>query len=152
MTLMAAKHSPRERLSACAPSPPRAGAFVTCREPGRRPSSSHLARVDRGRHPAYVRHHIDLDSSQGWRAQMPVSDSPVLDAGFDWFAVEAIRDPQKYDGLIPEAGPVVYSPQYDVWATGRHAQIELMMRDWLTFSSTKPPFHEIGHPMLLLRH
>ncbi len=30
-------------------------------------------------------------------------------------------------------GPLVYSPQYDVWATGRHAQIELMMRDWKAF-------------------
>ena len=48
---------------------------------------------------------------------MPVSDSPVLDADFDWFSVEAIRDPQKYDGYIRDAGPVVYSPQYDVWAT-----------------------------------
>lgn len=28
--------------------------------------------------------------------------------------------------LIREAAPVAYSPRYDVWATGRHAQIELM--------------------------
>jgi 4-methoxybenzoate monooxygenase (O-demethylating) len=81
---------------------------------------------------------------------MPVSESPVLDANFDWFSVEAIRDPQKYDGYIRDAGPVVYSPEYDVWATGRHAQIELMMRDWRTFSSTRPPFEEIGQPMILL--
>jgi len=80
---------------------------------------------------------------------MPVTDSSV-DAGFDWFSPEVCRDPQFYDGLIREAGPVVYSPQYDVWATGRHAQIELMMRDWKTFSSTRPPFEEIGQPMILL--
>ena len=67
---------------------------------------------------------------------MTASDS-VVDTGFDWFSPEVIRDPQKYDGMIREAGPVVYSPQYDVWATGRHAQIELMMRDWKAFSSTR---------------
>src|SRR5215472_18784362 len=86
---------------------------------------------------------------EGWRAPMPAIDSAV-DTGFDWFSPEVIRDPQKYDGMIREAGPVVYSPQYDVWATGRHAQIEVMMRDWKAFSSTEPPFEEIGQPMILL--
>ena len=80
---------------------------------------------------------------------MPATDSAVA-ADFDWFSPEVIRDPQKYDGMIREAGAVVYSPQYDVWATGRHAQIELMMRDWRTFSSTRPAFEEIGQPMILL--
>jgi len=80
---------------------------------------------------------------------MPATDS-VTDASFDWFSPEVCRDPQLYDGLIREAGPVVYSPQYDVWATGRHAQIELMMRDWRAFSSTRPAFEEIGQPMILL--
>ena len=78
---------------------------------------------------------------------MPVTDSSV---DFDWFSPEVCRDPQLYDGLIREAAPVVYSPRYDVWATGRHAQIELMMRDWKTFSSTRPAFEEIGQPMILL--
>ena len=60
---------------------------------------------------------------------MPVTESSV---DFDWFSPEACRDPQFHDGLIRAAAPVAYSPQYDVWATGRHAQIELMMRDWWT--------------------
>ena len=80
---------------------------------------------------------------------MPATDS-VTEADFDWFSPEACRDPQHYDAMIREAGPVVYSQQYGVWATGRHAQIEMMMRDWRTFSSTKPPFEEIGQPMILL--
>jgi 4-methoxybenzoate monooxygenase (O-demethylating) len=80
---------------------------------------------------------------------MTATDS-VVDASFDWFSPEVCRDPQLYDGMIREAGPVVYSPQYDVWATGRHAQIELMMRDWKQFSSTRPAFEEIGQPMILL--
>src|ERR1700744_6818744 len=78
---------------------------------------------------------------------MPVTDSSVH---FAWFSPEVCRYPQLYDGLIREAAPVVYSPQYDVWATGRHAQIELMMRDWKAFSSTRPAFEEIGQPMILL--
>ena len=78
---------------------------------------------------------------------MPVTESSV---DFDWFSPDVCRDPQFYDGLIREAAPVAYSPQYDVWATGRHAQIELMMRDWKTFSSTRPAFEEIGQPMILL--
>jgi hypothetical protein len=48
---------------------------------------------------------------------MPATDSAV-EADFDWFSPGVIRDPQKYDGMIREAGPVVYSPEYDVWATG----------------------------------
>ena len=80
---------------------------------------------------------------------MPAIDS-ALDADFDMFGPEVIRDPQHYDALIREAAPVVYLPQYDVWATGRHNQVELMMRDWKAFSSTEPPFEEIGQPMILL--
>ena len=80
---------------------------------------------------------------------MPAIDS-VLDADFDMFSQEVIKDPQHYDALIREAAPVVYLPQYDVWATGRHNQVELMMRDWKAFSSTEPPFEEIGQPMILL--
>ena len=57
---------------------------------------------------------------------MPAIDS-VLDADFDIFSPEAIKDPQRYDALIREAAPVVYFPKYDVWATGRHDQIELRL-------------------------
>src|SRR6266702_5226919 len=90
--------------------------------------------------------HDGLDL-KGGRAPMPVTESSV---DFDWFSPEVCRDPQLYDGLIREAAPVAYSPRYDVWATGRHAQIELMMRDWKAFSSTQPAFEEIGQPMILL--
>ncbi len=79
---------------------------------------------------------------------MPAVES-VLDAGFDMFGPEACHDPRPYDTMIREAGPVVYIPQYDVWATGRHDPIELMMRDWKTFSSANPPFAEPGRMILL---
>jgi 4-methoxybenzoate monooxygenase (O-demethylating) len=79
---------------------------------------------------------------------MPAIES-ALDADFDMFGPDACRDPRPYDTMIREAGPVVYVPQYDVWATGRHDQIELMMRDWKTFSSANPPFAEPGRMILL---
>src|ERR1700727_2143392 len=90
---------------------------------------------------------MPLAFRKGRRAPMPATE-PAVD--FDWFSPEVCRDPQLYDGFIREAGPVVYSPEYDVWATGRHEQIELMMRDWKAFSSTRPAFEEIGQPMILL--
>lgn len=79
---------------------------------------------------------------------MPAIES-TLDADFDMFGPEACRDPRPYDTLIREAAPVVYIPQYDVWATGRHNPIEQMMRDWKTFSSANPPFAEPGRMILL---
>lgn len=79
---------------------------------------------------------------------MPANES-VLDTDIDMFGEEAIRDPRPYDTMIREAGPVVYVPQYDVWATGRHDPIEQMMRDWKTFSSANPPFAEPGRMILL---
>jgi 4-methoxybenzoate monooxygenase (O-demethylating) len=84
-------------------------------------------------------------------APIPLPDSVAsLGADFDPFALDVIKDPQHYDGLIREAAPVVYFPKYDVWATGRHAQIEQMMRDWRTFSSTEPAFGQPGQRNILL--
>jgi cytochrome P450 len=79
---------------------------------------------------------------------MPANES-VLDTDIDMFGPEAIADPRPYDTMIREAGPVVYIPQYEVWATGRHDQVEQMMRDWKTFSSANPPFAEPGRMILL---
>jgi cytochrome P450 len=84
-------------------------------------------------------------------APTPVPSSAAsLGAEFDPFTPDIIRNPQYYDGLIREAAPVVYFPRYDIWATGRHAQIEQMMRDWRTFSSTDPAFGEPGRRNILL--
>jgi len=79
---------------------------------------------------------------------MPATES-VLNSDIDMFGPEACNDPRPFDTMIREAGPVVYIPQYDVWATGRHDPIEQMMRDWKTFSSANPPFAEPGRMILL---
>lgn len=74
---------------------------------------------------------------------------PSLEPDDDIFSREAIRDPQHYDSVIRELAPVVYVPKYDVWATGRHAPVELMMRDWRAFSSTRPAFEKPSRGILL---
>jgi 4-methoxybenzoate monooxygenase (O-demethylating) len=85
---------------------------------------------------------------QGENDSMP-STTPMISPDYDMFSREAIRDPQTHDAVVRESAPVVYMPKYDVWATGRHDQIELMMRDWKTFSSTRPAFQKEGRGILL---
>lgn len=80
---------------------------------------------------------------------------PAMDADYDMFARDVIRDPQTHDAVVRETGPVVYMPRYDVWATGRHDVVQRMYRDWRTFSSTRPAFqrdHEANRPKLLLNN
>ena len=60
----------------------------------------------------------------------------------DMFAVEAVCDPQTYDGHLREQAPAVYLPEYDIWVTGRHEHVYEAARDWESFSSTSRPFHD----------
>ncbi|MBO0887229.1 MAG: cytochrome P450, partial [Acidimicrobiales bacterium] len=80
---------------------------------------------------------------------MATVEQLVPSSDFDLFSREAIRDPQRYDGMLRELGPVVYMTAYDVWVTGRHDQVQLMMRDWETFSSTRPAFAKTERSILL---
>jgi cytochrome P450 len=80
---------------------------------------------------------------------MATAERVVPSSDFDLFGREAIRDPQRYDGMLREIGPVVYMTAYDVWVTGRHEQVQLMMRDWETFSSTRPAFAKTERSILL---
>jgi hypothetical protein len=63
-------------------------------------------------------------------ASVGFSVAAALGADFDLFTPDVSKDPQHYDGLIREAAPVVYFSKYAIWATGRPARIEQMMRDW----------------------
>jgi len=60
---------------------------------------------------------------------MPVSDSARRGLRLRLVRRRGDPGPAEVDGLIREAGPVVYPPRYDVWARAGNAQIELMMRD-----------------------
>ncbi len=73
---------------------------------------------------------------------MPEVASPSHVSDLDMFALEAVRDPQTYDGMLREQAPVVHLERYDVWVTGRHAHVHEAARDWETFSSKSRPFHD----------
>jgi 4-methoxybenzoate monooxygenase (O-demethylating) len=71
---------------------------------------------------------------------MPAAAVPTSD--YDPFTPEAILDAHRWDGAIREQAPAVYLRRYDIWATGRHEQVQAMLRDWETFSSTSRPFFD----------
>jgi 4-methoxybenzoate monooxygenase (O-demethylating) len=73
---------------------------------------------------------------------MGISTTPAHVSDFDMFTVEAVSDPQTYDGRLREQAPAVYLERYDIWVTGRHEHVHAAARDWETFSSTSRPFHD----------
>lgn len=60
-------------------------------------------------------------------------DRPTLD--IDPFSDEALNNPEETDRAVREAGPIVWIPKYEFWATGRDAMIREVFTDWETFSS-----------------
>ena len=54
----------------------------------------------------------------------------------DPFSEENLRDPYPLQNEMREAGPVVWLPRYDVFATARYAEISLILNDWKTFCSS----------------
>jgi cytochrome P450 len=66
---------------------------------------------------------------------VPISD-------LDPFTVDAIKDPQAFDGMLREMAPVVFLPQYDIWVVGRHDEVHAVAGDWRNYSNTSRPFHD----------
>jgi cytochrome P450 len=72
---------------------------------------------------------------------MPETATPyVSDA--DPFTVEAVTDPQTFDGALRELAPAVHITKYDIWAIGRHDDVHAAAKDFDAFSSTSRPFHD----------
>lgn len=63
----------------------------------------------------------------------PNTDIPALDA--DPYAIDNIVNPYGFCELLRETGPVVYLPQYDVYAVGRYAEVRTAIEDWKHYSS-----------------
>jgi cytochrome P450 len=63
-----------------------------------------------------------------------LADVPVLDV--DPFSTDFQRDPEPYNERLREAGPVVFLDRYQVWATGRFAEVHAAFRDPETFCSS----------------
>lgn len=53
----------------------------------------------------------------------------------DPFAEATLRDPAMFDRAALAAGPVLYLPQYDLWALARHDLVKSAFTDWRRFSS-----------------
>ena len=67
-------------------------------------------------------------------------DVPTSD--YDPFTPEAILDAHTYDGALRDIAPAVYLERYDVWAVARFADVQAMLKDWETFTSTNRPFFD----------
>lgn len=53
----------------------------------------------------------------------------------DPFAEATLRDPTAFDRAALDGGPVLYLPQYDLWALARHDLVKSAFTDWRRFSS-----------------
>ncbi|MFC5138011.1 cytochrome P450 [Actinomycetospora rhizophila] len=58
-----------------------------------------------------------------------------MELDVDPFALDVLADPVPADTAIREAARVVWLPAHGVWATGRHAEVGAVFRDWETWSS-----------------
>ena len=67
-------------------------------------------------------------------------DVPTSD--YDPFTEEAILDAHTHDGALRDIAPAVYLERYDVWAVARFADVQAMLKDWETFTSTDRPFFD----------
>lgn len=53
----------------------------------------------------------------------------------DPFDDAVLRDPEPFDRLARDAGPVLYLPRHGLWALARYDQVRAALADWRTFSS-----------------
>jgi cytochrome P450 len=69
-----------------------------------------------------------------------IVDAPTSD--YDPFTEEAILDAHRYDGALLDIAPAVYLERYDVWAVARFDQVQWLLKDHETFTSTDRPFFD----------
>lgn len=79
-------------------------------------------------HPAIPVLETDMAEADNIPGIAPVSD-------IDPFSDEYILDPYPFHQKLRDAGPVVYLEKWQVFATGRHAQVRAILEDAATFCS-----------------
>ena len=65
------------------------------------------------------------------------SQSAVPTLDIDPYDRATLIAPYGYYDVLRQAGPVVYLPQYDVYATGRHEAVCAILQDWPTYCSSR---------------
>lgn len=61
-------------------------------------------------------------------------DAPISD--FDPYAEDALDNPYPHYEVLRELGPIVHLQRYGVYAIARHAEIDAVLRDHVTFCSS----------------
>ena len=54
----------------------------------------------------------------------------------DIFTHDNIRNPLGWHASLCEAAPLVWLSKYQVWATGRHAEVHSILKDWKSYCSS----------------
>jgi cytochrome P450 len=73
---------------------------------------------------------------------MAVADQ-TSDVYYDPYDVAINTDPYPTYQRLRDEAPIYYNDRYDVWALSRHADVEVAMKDWQTFSSSRGDILEI---------
>jgi cytochrome P450 len=65
------------------------------------------------------------------------------DVYYDPYDVAINADPYPTYRRLRDEAPIYHNDRYDVWALSRHADVEVAMKDWQTFSSSRGDILEI---------
>ncbi len=60
----------------------------------------------------------------------------VVTSDLDIFTHDNIRDPYGWHAALREPAPFVWLSKYEVWATGRYAEVHGILSDWQTYCSS----------------
>ena len=62
---------------------------------------------------------------------------PIPELAIDQFAMDFFEDPYPAHAIMRETGPVVYLPQWNVYAVARYAEVYAVLNDHATFCSSR---------------
>ena len=62
---------------------------------------------------------------------------PIPELAIDPFAMDFFEDPYPAHAIMRETGPVVYLPQWNVYAVARYAEVYAVLNDHATFCSSR---------------
>lgn len=66
-------------------------------------------------------------------ADQSLQEPPIL--WEDPYSVETLGNPYPFQALVRDAGPVVRLGKYEIYASGRHDEVQAIMKNWADFRS-----------------